>query len=81
MAEKTVLRAWGSSQGMIIPKKCLETLGWDVSDHLEIEVRDGELRIRKPFVHRTFEERLAEYGGKIEICDFDWGEAKGKEVF
>ena len=29
---------------------------------------------RKQFVHKTFEERLAEYNGEISICDFGWGE-------
>ncbi len=32
------------------------------------------------FIHKTFEERLAEYGGEISICDFDWGEPVGREL-
>ncbi len=35
---------------------------------------------KKGFKHKTFEERLAQYGGNITICDFDWGEPKGKEI-
>ena len=30
-------------------------------------------------MHKTFEERLEEYGGKIDVCDFDWGEPVGRE--
>ena len=30
--------------------------------------------------HKSFEERLDEYGGKIAACDFDWGEALGREL-
>lgn len=26
------------------------------------------------FKHKSFEERLNEYNGKITVCDFDWGE-------
>ena len=29
--------------------------------------------------HKTFEERLAEYGGEISTIDFDWGESTGEE--
>lgn len=30
--------------------------------------------------HRTFEERLAEYDGKISVYDFNWGEPEGREL-
>lgn len=32
------------------------------------------------FKHKTFEERLAEYGGEISVIDFDWGEPMGDEM-
>ena len=76
----TSVKAWGNSQGILLPKKLLAELHWNISDALELEICENELRIRKPFVHKTFEERLAEYDGKIEICDFDWGEPTGKEM-
>ena len=76
----TSIKAWGNSQGILLPKKLLAALNWNVSDPLEMEIVDNELHIRKPFVHKTFEERLAAYDGKIEICDFDWGEPSGKEI-
>ena len=31
-------------------------------------------------VHKSFEERLAEYNGEISVCDFDWGEPMGREL-
>ncbi len=31
-------------------------------------------------VHKSFEERLAEYNGEIAVCDFDWGEPVGREM-
>ena len=76
----TSLKTWGNSQGILLPKKLLAALNWNVSDPLEMEIIENELRIRKPFIHKTFEERLADYDGKIEICDFDWGEPSGKEI-
>lgn len=30
--------------------------------------------------HKTFEERVAEYGGKVSVCDFEWGEPAGGEM-
>ena len=33
------------------------------------------------FIHKSFEERLAEYDNKISIVEFDWGEPKGVEFF
>ncbi len=35
---------------------------------------------KKQFVHKSFEERLAEYNGEISVCDFDWGEPVGREL-
>ena len=32
-----------------------------------------------PKKHKTFEERRAEYDGKINVHEFDWGEPVGKE--
>lgn len=78
--EQVAIRQWGNSSGIILPKKILEALNWKQSDSLELEVVDDRLEIRKQFVHRTFEERLNAYGGKISICDFDWGEPAGREM-
>ena len=54
----------------------------DLSQHdaLEITLENDAIVLRKQFKHKTFEERLAEYNGKISSCDFDWGNPKGKEL-
>lgn len=80
MINQTALKTWGNSQGILIPKRMLKELQWDLKDALEMEVVDNEIRIRRPFVHKTFEERLAAYNGEISVCDFDWGEPGGKEM-
>ena len=77
---QVAIRAWGNSQGIRIPKNILDSLNWNTSDILEIEIEDDAVVLRKPFAHKTFEERLAEYDGKISVCDFDWGEPVGKEL-
>ena len=74
------LKPWGNSQGIRIPKSILEKMDLKTSDILEIEVEGGVIILRKPFIHKTFEERLAEFNGEISVCDFDWGEPVGREI-
>ena len=42
--------------------------------------KNDSIVLRKQFVHKTFEERLAEYNGEITVSDFDWGEPVGREI-
>ena len=51
-----------------------------ISDVLDIEIENDAIVLRKQFVHKSFEDRLKEYNGKISVCDFDWGEPKGREM-
>ncbi len=78
--EQVAIRAWGNSQGIRIPKDILDKLQLKVSDVLELEVQNDAIVLRKQFTHKTFEERLTEYDGKISVCDFDWGEPMGREI-
>lgn len=80
MSEQVVVRPWGNSQGIRIPKNILEKLNIGISDTLQIEIEDDAIVLKKTFKHKTFEERVAEYDGKISVCDFDWGEPVGKEL-
>ena len=78
--EQVAIRSWGNSQGIRIPKEILNRLGLKVSDILDIAVEKDTIIIKKSFVHRSFEDRLAEYDGKISVADFDWGEPAGREM-
>ena len=51
-----------------------------VSDVLNIEIENDAIVLRKQFAHKSFEQRLLEYNGKISVADFDWGEPKGREL-
>ena len=77
--EQVAIRSWGNSQGIRIPKEILEKLQLKVSDVLDITVENDTIVLKKQFVHKSFEERLAEYNGEISVCDFDWGEPMGRE--
>lgn len=78
--EQVAIKAWGNSQGIRIPKDVLERLQLKVSDTLQMEIEGDALIFRKSFSHKSFEERLAEYDGRITVNDFDWGEPMGKEL-
>ena len=78
--EQVAIRSWGNSQGIRIPKNILEKMNLKTSDVLELEIKDDTIVLRKQFTHKSFEERLAEFGGEISVCDFDWGEPVGREV-
>ena len=78
--EQVTIRVWGNSQGIRIPKNILEKMGLKTSDVLEIGIENNAIVLRKQFTHKTFEERLAEYDGEIDVCDFDWGEPVGREL-
>ena len=58
----------------------VEKMQLKTSDVLDIEIKDDPIVLRKKFVHKSFEERLAEYNGEISVCDFDWGEPAGREI-
>ncbi len=44
---QTIIRNWGNSQGLYIPKKLLKEASLSVNDSVEISVVDGVLMIRK----------------------------------
>ena len=78
--DQVVIRTWGNSQGIRIPKDILAKMQLKTSDILDISIEDDAIVLRKQFRHKSFEERLAEYEGKISVTDFDWGKPKGREL-
>lgn len=81
MTSQATVKPWGNSQGIRLSMDVLRKANIQVNDTLQIEVSDNMLILKKVFRHRTFEERLAEYGGWIQVQDFDWGEPVGEELF
>ena len=78
---QTEVKVWGNSQGIRIPKEVLKEASLSVGDVLEFKVSKGVIILEKPFRHKSLEERIAEYGGKLKLDgEFDWGEDKGREV-
>lgn len=80
MREQVAVKPWGDSQGIRIPENVLEKLNIGISDILQIEIENDAIVLRKTMKHKTFEERVAEYGGEVSVCDFEWGEPVGREM-
>ena len=80
MTDQVILKAWGNSSGIRIPRKIMEVLNIKNEDVLLLETTEDAIVIRKAFRHKTFEERLSEFNGEISLEAFDWGEAKGREL-
>ena len=80
MAEQISVCEWGNSSAIRLPKKILEKLNIKVSDVLEIQASGDTITLKKVFKHKSLKERLAEYDGKIEVAEFDWGEPQGREI-
>lgn len=78
--EQVVIREWGNSYGIRIPKKILEEINLNVSDKLDVYLKDNSIVLKKAFEHRSFEERMAEYDNKISVYEFDWGKSMGREI-
>ena len=78
--DQVMIRSWGNSLGIRLPKKILDRLGIGSSDVLNVEINNNSIVLSKAFKHKTFEERLAEYDGQISVFEYDWGEPVGKEM-
>lgn len=79
--EEVVIRPWGNSQGIRIPKSILQKAGLHTADTLTIETDGSTIIMKKEFKHKSLKERIAAYNGKIEIHDYNWGAPVGKEFF
>lgn len=80
MQEQTAVKAWGNSLAIRLNKYVLEIAKIQLNDVLQVEASENMIVLRKVQKHRSFEERLSEYDGKIDVVPFDWGEPHGREL-
>ena len=79
---QTQVTIWGKSQGIRISKEVLQEADIAVDDMLDVKVSNGVIMLVKPFRHKTLEERVAEYGGKLDLDgEYYWGEPVGREIW
>ncbi len=78
----TQVKAWGNSQGIRLPQEILKEARIKPNDFLEIEIVSDGITLKKKNRHRTLAERIAETGGTLEhVCEYEWGEPVGREVW
>ena len=76
------IKKWGNSQGVRLPKEVLEVAGFSENDVLNVTVSNGVIMLTKGFKHKTLEERVAEYDGKLNVNgEYVWGNPEGGEVW
>ena len=74
------IKSWGNGQGVRFSKELLDAAGVHVDEFLEVEIKDGTIVLSKTFKHKTLEERVLEYRGKLgPYEEFEWGETEGRE--
>ena len=80
MTGQTSIRTGKHTQEIRPPKSNQETAATSLSEKLLATASDNTTIPMKLLKHKPFSERLAEYGNKIIVCNFDWGEPTGKEA-
>lgn len=76
---QTQIQKWGNSQAIRLPKIILESASLKVDEEVQIEVKEGEIIIKKA-KPKTFAELVKGFEGKYEYKEWDTGNPVGKEV-
>ena len=76
------VKEWGNSQGIRLPKEVLKSARISLNEILDVVVSNGSITLVKTFRHKTLEERVAEFDGKLMLDgEYNWGEPVGREVW
>ena len=76
------LKQWGNSSGIRFTKEFMQRAGIKPNDTLNAEIVDGKIILTPAFRHRSLEERVAEYGGVLDLSEeMDWDVPVGREVW
>ena len=76
------LQKWGNSDGIRIPSNLLKLIDLKTNDKVDLNYEDNKIIISKPKKEKiSLEEKFKEYHGKNLSKDFEWDEARGKEIW
>ncbi len=76
------IRKWGNSQGLRLSKKLLSGLGIGIDDKVNIDIIDEKIVIYKVEEDELkLSDIFAEYKGRDENEEIDWGKPEGKEIW
>ena len=76
------LESWGNDLGIRLPKAVLDAAGFRPDDTLLAKAENGRIVLYPSAIHRTLEQRAAEYNGNLNLDgELDWrGNPTGNEV-
>jgi len=78
----SAIKKWGNSQGLRLSKELLSGVGLSVDDKVIVEVIDQRIVIYKAEVDELrLSDVFAEYKGKTESKEIDWGKPEGGEIW
>ena len=76
------LQKWGNSDGIRIPKAFLQSLNLKTNDKVIIEQVDDKIVISKSTKEKiSLKELFDEYHGKNMAKEFEWDDARGREIW
>lgn len=76
------LQKWGNSLGIRIPAQLLKSLKLKENDFISIVEEDGKIIISKSNKNRiSLKELFNRYNGNMDVESYDWGEARGREIW
>lgn len=80
---RTKIQKWGNSRAVRIPKAIAEEAGLDFGQAVEMQLVNGELRIRRARKRKRYDldELLASVPDDFEPEEWDIGPAVGKEIW
>ena len=77
----TNIRKWGNSQGVCIPKFILDALKWSDNELVTISAENDTIVLKRTQERKNIKELFANYDGKYEPQEIDWGENEGTEIW
>lgn len=78
----STIKKWGNSQGLRLSKELLSGLGINIDDKVNIDIIDKKIVIYKIEDDALkLSDVFAEYEGREETKEIDWGKPEGKEIW
>ena len=76
------IQKWGNSLGIRIPSNILKELDLKMNDHIKLEKVDEKIVITKSNNRKiSLKERFDNYEGDMFVADFEWDDARGREIW
>ena len=76
------LQKWGNSDGIRIPNSILKSLNLKTNDRVSLTQDEDKIIISKIKDEKiSLKERIENYNGPDLCKDFEWYEARGKEIW